>query len=187
MRAGPRAGEEDSALVAAARAGDPTALTEIWQRFAPRVSGYLRGRGVTDPDDLTSEVFIAVFERIRRFHGNDSDLRAFVFTVAHHRLVDDIRRRGRRQPEVEYHAESDERMVASAEDEALAVMRAADVQQLLDLLPADQREVLLLRVIGDLSIETTATVMGKSVGAVKAMQHRALNALRRNLSGAVSP
>jgi len=173
-------------LIEAARRGEPWALTEIWQRFAPAVTGYLRGRGAAEPEDLTSDVFVAVFERIRSFRGNESDLRAFVFTVAHHRLVDDLRRRSRRGTTVEYDAAADSRISGSAEDEALAALHTQRVHALLEQLSTDQRDVLLLRVVGDLSLEQTAAAMGKRVGAVKALQHRALAALRRLLDQAVS-
>jgi RNA polymerase sigma-70 factor (ECF subfamily) len=173
-------------LVTAARAGQAWAFAEIWQRFSPVVAGYLRGRGAAEPDDLTSDVFVAVFERVSGFHGDDEALRAFVFTVAHHRLVDDIRRQRRRQPALEYQPDTDQRAVPSAEDEALAAVRADGVRRMLEQLPDDQRDVLLLRIIGDLSLEQTAAVLGKSTGAVKSLQHRALNAVRRNLGTAVS-
>src|SRR5690349_20119683 len=78
----------DSDLVVAARDGQAWALTEIWQRHAAAVTGYLRGRGSAEPDDMTSEVFLAVFERLRVFHGDDVALRSFVFTIAHHKMVD---------------------------------------------------------------------------------------------------
>lgn len=174
-------------LVDAARRGEASALTEIWQRYAPAVNGYLRGRGAAEPDDLTSEVFIAVFERLRSFRGDEGDLRAFIFTVAHHRLVDDLRRRTRRGPVVPYDAAADDRATGSAEDEALDGLQRERVLTLLGQLSADQRDVLLLRVVADLSLEQTAAALGKRVGAVKALQHRALGTLRRILDPAVSP
>lgn len=178
--------EPAAALVEAARRGEAWALTEIWQRFAPAVTGYLRGRGATEPDDLTSDVFVAVFEKLRTFRGDENDLRAFVFTVAHHRLVDDLRRRARRGTAVEYDAGADPRRTGSAEDEALDALHTERVRALLSRLSDDQREVLLLRVVGDLSLEQTAAALGKRVGAVKALQHRALATLRRLLDQAVS-
>ncbi|MDQ1686339.1 MAG: hypothetical protein QOC82_3076 [Frankiaceae bacterium] len=181
-----RAGGAATPLVEAARRGEAWALTEIWQRFAPAVTGYLRGRGASEPEDLTSDVFLAVFERIRSFRGDEADLRAFVFTVAHHRLVDDLRRRTRRGPTIEYDAGADVRVTGSAEDEALDALRTRQVHALLDQLSEDQREVLLLRVVADLSLEQTASALGKRVGAVKALQHRALASLRRILDQAVS-
>jgi RNA polymerase sigma-70 factor (ECF subfamily) len=173
-------------LIEAARAGEAWALTEVWRTHAPAVTGYLRGRGATEPEDLTSDVFLAVFERLQSFHGDEADLRAFVFTVAHHRLVDDLRRRSRRGPTVAYDADTDRRVTGSAEDEALDALHTQGVHALLGHLSADQRDVLLLRVVGDLSLEQTATALGKRVGAVKALQHRALATLRRILDQAVS-
>jgi RNA polymerase sigma factor (sigma-70 family) len=182
----PGADPRDSDLVVAARDGLPWALTEIWQRHSATVTGYLRGRGARDADDLTSDVFLAVFERLPGFHGNDDDLRAFVFTVAHHKLVDDLRRRSRRGETVPYDAAVDGRTEQSAETAALDVIADQRVHELLDTLSPEQREVILLRVVGDLSLEQTAQVVGKRVGAVKALQHRALAALRRSLEQAVS-
>ena len=176
----------DSDLVAAARAGHAWALTEIWQRHAPAVIGYLRGRGAAEPEDLTSEVFLGVFERLPRFHGDDNDLRAFVFTIAHHKLVDDIRRRARRGDSAPYDAEGDGRTTGSAEDDALDRLGDERVRELLATLSEEQRDVLLLRVVADLSLEQTAAALGKRVGAVKALQHRALGALRRLMEQAVS-
>jgi len=176
-----------SSVVDAARRGEAQALTEIWLRFSPAVNGYLRGRGAAEPDDLTSDVFVAVFERLRSFRGDEADLRAFIFTVAHHRLVDDLRRRARRGVAVPYDAATDARVTGSAEDEALDALQTERVHALLDQLSEDQRGVLLLRVVGDLSLEQTAAALGKRVGAVKALQHRALGALRRILDPAVSP
>lgn len=177
----------DSDLVAAARAGHAWALTEIWQRHAAAVTGYLRGRGVREPEDLTSDVFVAVFQRLPQFHGDDDDLRAFVFTVAHHRLVDDVRRRSRRGQDVPYDADGDGREQPSAELEALDNLGTARVRELLEVLSPEQREVILLRVVADLSLEQTAAIVGRRVGAVKALQHRALASLRRQLEQAVSP
>jgi RNA polymerase sigma-70 factor, ECF subfamily len=176
----------DSDLVVAARDGQAWALTEIWQRHAAAVTGYLRGRGASEPDDMTSDVFLAVFERLRGFHGDDEALRAFVFTIAHHKMVDDLRRRSRRGEPATYDAQIDPRTVVSAETAAMTSLGDEQVDALLSTLSPDQREVLLLRVVADLSLEQTADVLGKRVGAVKALQHRALASLRRLIEQAVS-
>jgi RNA polymerase sigma factor (sigma-70 family) len=182
----PGADPRDSDLVVAARAGQAWALTEIWQRHAATVTGYLRGRGASEPEDMASDVFLAVFERLHGFHGGDGELRAFIFTVAHHKLVDDLRRRSRRGDPVLYDAESDERTAVSAEALAIDALGEQQVHELLAALSPEQREVILLRVVADLSLEQTAQVVGKRVGAVKALQHRALASLRRLLEQAVS-
>src|SRR4051812_5575872 len=120
-----------SPLVDAARRGEAWALTEIWQRHAPSVTGYLRGRGASEPQDLTSDVSPAVLERLRSFRGGEAALRAFVSTVAHHRLVDALRRRSRRGPTIEYDAATDGRRSDSAEDEALDALHTQRVHALL--------------------------------------------------------
>src|SRR3954467_8151148 len=101
----------DSDLVVAARDGQAWALTEIWQRHAAAVTGYLRGRGASEPDDMTSDVFLAVFERLRGFHGHDEALRACAFTLALNKVVDDLRRRSRRGEPATYDAQIDPRTV----------------------------------------------------------------------------
>src|SRR3954465_11462731 len=176
----------DSDLVVAAREGQAWALTEIWQRYAPAVNGYLRGRGASEPDDMTSEVFLAVFERLCGFHGDDDALRSFVFTVAHHKMVDDLRRRSRRGESAAYDPAPDPRADAPPEPPAMGSLDDQKVDELLQTLSPDQREVLLMRVVADLSLEQTAAVLGKRVGAVKALQHRALASLRRVMEQAVS-
>lgn len=174
-------------LTDAARAGEAWALSEIWTRYSPAVVGYLRGRGVEDAEDITSEVFLQVFRRIRRFHGGEPELRTFVFSVAHARYVDDRRRVARRGIDTEFRAGEHDRVVASAEATALDTISAQRVCRLIESLSPDQRDVLLLRIVADLSLEQTAAVLGKKVGAVKSLQHRGLAALRPIVEAAVSP
>jgi RNA polymerase sigma-70 factor (ECF subfamily) len=166
-----------------ARDGAQGALREIYETLSPKVLGYLRARGAEDPEGLTSEVFLQVFRRIAQVHGGVSGLRTFVFSVAHARLVDELRSRSRRPVSVPYDAGEDERSSRSAEAEALDNDAPHRVLHLLDRLNADQRAVLMLRVIGDLSIDETATALGKTPGAVKQLQRRGLLALRAVVDG----
>jgi RNA polymerase sigma factor (sigma-70 family) len=174
-------------LTRSAQRGESWALTEVWHRYSPAVMSYLRGRGVADPEDLTSEVFLAVFRRINRFHGDEADLRTFVFSVAHARYVDERRRLARRGVVAEFVADAHDAAAASAETEAMAALATERVRTLIEALSPDQRDVLLLRIVADLSLEQTAEVLGKSVGAVKSLQHRGLAALRPIVGSAVSP
>lgn len=169
--------ELDAALVGAQQ-GQPWALQTIYDELAPRVRGYLRSRGADEPEDLTSEVFLAVFPRLGSVTGGAAGLRTLVFSVAHARLVDDLRRRSRRGPAVEYDPGTDERSAPSSEDEALALLATDRVRELLAVLPDDQRDVLLMRVVSDLSVEQVAQAMNRSPGAVKQLQRRGLLALR---------
>jgi RNA polymerase sigma-70 factor (ECF subfamily) len=172
-------------VLAAARAGDESAWSAIYRELAPRVLSYLRARRASDVDDLLGEVFMSVARDIGRFTGNESDLRAWVFTIAHHRLVDEARARARLVPV----ADVPDHTVAAisggdVELEAVARLSAEDVARLLDLLTEDQREVMLLRILGGLNLKECAEALGKPVGAIKSLQHRAVGALKRALESA---
>ena len=173
--------------IAAAKRGEAWALREIWQALSPKVQGYLTGRGVRDAEDLTSEVFIQVFERLHRFQGDETALRTFVFSVAHARYVDHLRRTSRRGTTVEFDPAQHDSIGPSAESEALRSIADQQVRAALETLSPDQRNVVLLRIVADLDLAQTADVLGKSVGAIKALQHRALAGLRPLFEPAVSP
>jgi len=178
----PRSGGGDADLdrwLDAARAGDRTAFGWIWQSLAGRVNGYLRGKGVESPDDVTSEVFLAAFQGLESFQGDGARFRSWLFTIAHHKAVDDLRRR---RVQDEYDPETDTRTAPSAESDALDGILDADVRAALETLTDEQREVLLLRTLGDLSIEQVAEATGRTVGAVKQLHHRAIAAAQRALA-----
>lgn len=172
-------------LVDAARAGGHWAFARLWEDLAPVVASYLRGRGVREVDDVTSEVFLAAFRGIGRFHGDGAAFRAWLFTIAHHKAADTFRRHSSRDVLME--SLEDGRVEPSAEESALARLDDAAAIGRLAVLTDDQRAVVLLRVVGDLSLAETAQVLGRPVGAVKALQHRALARLRSAMAdGAVS-
>ena len=168
-------------VLPAAQAGEAWALRRLYDELSPRVMAYLRARGASEPEDLTSEVFLAVLPRLASVTGGAAGLRTFVFSVAHARLVDDLRKRSRRQPAAPYLPEQDRRTSPSAEDEGLAGVQAERVRALLEQLVPDQRDVLVLRVLGDLTVEQVAETLGKSSGAVKQLQRRGLLALKKAL------
>jgi RNA polymerase sigma-70 factor (ECF subfamily) len=165
-------------VVAAARRGDIDSLTAIYTALAPKVQSYLRVRGAEDPEGLTSEVFLAVLDRIGDVVGGAAGLRTFVFSVAHARYVDETRRRSRRLVLAPYEPELDDRQEPSAEVRALHSVGTREVLDVLHQLADEQRSVVTLRVLGDLSVEETARVLGKTPGAVKQLQRRGLLALR---------
>lgn len=174
-------------VLVAAQDGDPSAYAQLWRRYAPAVAAYARARGSQDPDDVTSEVFLAVFRQLPRFAGDEDSFRGFVFTVANRRLVDEYRARARHAPTVIWTEEGDHRRQASAEEAVLENAGAEDALRMLQTLAPDQRDVLTLRIFGDLTVEQVARVLGKKVGAVKALQRRGLEALRRNVERTRTP
>lgn len=165
-------------VVAAAAAGDSDALGTIYAALAPAVLGYLRARAVEDPEAVTNDVFVHLLPQIRNVRGGAEGVRRLTFTIARARMIDQLRVRGRVGPTAVYEAETDRRSVPSAEDDAHAALSLARVRAVLELLPDDQRDVLTLRVIADLSVEQVAEIIGRSPGAVKQLQRRGMVALR---------
>lgn len=162
----------------AAQRGDPAANSELYRRLSPAVHGYFVSRGVEDPEGLTSEVFLALIPRLGSVTGGVSGLRTLTFSIAHARVVDEIRRRARQPVQLPYEPETDRRTSPSAESDAIANRQHEGALTLLATLPPDQAEVLRLRILGDLSIAQTAAILGRSEGAVKQLQRRALLTLK---------
>jgi RNA polymerase sigma factor (sigma-70 family) len=174
-------GEAFEPLMAAARSGAPWAWERLYGWLAGPVAGYLRVQGTREVDDLASEVWLGVFRGIARFQGGEAQFRSWVFVIAHHRLVDQRRRVGR-DPTVAFDDVPDSRITAAAEDDALAHLARERVEAVVARLAPDQRDVLLLRLVADLTIEQIAHAVGKSEGAVKALQRRGLRAVRKILA-----
>lgn len=170
-------------VLIAAQANAGWAFTRLYQSLAGPVSAYVRAQGVRDGDDLVNEVFLAVFTRIAGFSGSEAQFRSWVFTIAHHKIVD-WRRAAARGPKVEAldGAVPTLRHVSSAEDDALAGIGLQQLRPILDRLSPEQRDVLVMRVVADLPVEEVAQLLGKRPGAVRALQFRALNAARRLLA-----
>ena len=171
-------------VLTAAQTGAAWAFEVLYRDLAPSVTGYLRLHRAVEPDDLASETFIGVFTGLNGFTGDEAALRAWVFTIAHRRLVDDWRRRSRRPQVSDDPGDLTELCGGDVEDDALVGFGTATVQQLCAELPDDQRSVLLMRILADLTIEQVAQAMGRSVGATKALQRRGLRTLRTRLENA---
>jgi RNA polymerase sigma-70 factor (ECF subfamily) len=164
------------ALVAA-RHGDTAALSVLYREFQPPLLRYLRARERQLADDLASETWVAVAQRITAFDGDRSAFSAWLFTIARHRLADFRRTSSRRQTAAV--AEIPETAVDKpAEQIAIDNLSAQEAVDLIArLLNSDQAEVILLRVLGNLSIVQVAHVMGRDVVWVGVTQHRALKRL----------
>lgn len=168
-------------MVAEARANSPAALRAVYESLAPAVLGYLKSKGCDDPEALAQEVFLTVFGKLSTITGGAAGLRTFTFSVAHARMVDDQRRRERQPAPAPYDPLADIRYSESAEDTVMASSHM--VAPLLEGLTDQQREVLLLRVVADLSLEEAAQIMGKTENSVKQLQRRALAALKERFAG----
>ncbi len=128
---------------------------------------------------MVSEVFLAAARGIGSFEGDEAGFRSWLFAIAHARLIDERRMRARRATTPTDVSEFED--LPDQADVETVVLGRISTQRLTDLfavLAPDQRDVLTLRIVGDLSLAETAGVLGKSVGAVKVLQHRAINRLR---------
>ncbi len=173
-----------SALLAA-RTGEPAGFEWLFRRFGRPVKAFVTAKGHRDVDDIVSEAFAAAFRSIGSFAGNEDQFVSWLFRIAHNKLVDHSRRTARRpatDPLEGVVVESG----TNVADDALTRL-GAGVAEVLQGLPVDQRDVLVLRFASDLSIEQTAAVMGRSAGAVKQLQHRAIERVKRIIEqGAVT-
>ncbi len=181
-------GDGFDGVLRAACAGGEWAWRELYRETAPALSGYLRARGVADVDDVVGETFVVVVRRIGSFSGGENAFRAWVFTIGRNLAIDAHRARARRPTDLmptDLLADVGPR--GDVEADALEVLGRERVAMVLSALTPEQRDVLLLRILGGLTVEEVATVMGRRPGAVKMLQHRGIAALRREISrGAVT-
>jgi RNA polymerase sigma-70 factor (ECF subfamily) len=172
------------AVLAAAQRGAPWAFERIFTALSPVVTGYLRVQGSREPEDLASEVFVAVLRNVHSFVGDEAGFRSWVFTIAHRRLLDERRGLGRRPPLTSLSAVPEVLEVPAPDDVESVVdrsMRVDWVRSLCDQLSPDQRDVLLLRLVARLTVDEVAATLGKTSVAVKALQRRGFRAIARIL------
>jgi RNA polymerase sigma-70 factor (ECF subfamily) len=178
-------GDFTSALDAA-RAGKPVGFDWLFRLVADPLVGYFRAQRAWDPDGLANEVLVRVFTQLDRFHGDESGFRAWVFSIASCRIIDERRASARRPRCSELDSNVVKLFGGDAEHDVLTKLGTEWVQEILESLEPAQREVLVLRFVADLSLQEAADALDKSVGAVKALQRRGLAAVRRTLDGEIA-
>lgn len=165
-------------VIARAAAGDADALGELWRAHQHLLLRYFRGKGMSEPDDLASTVWIEVARGLPTFSGDANEFRRWLFTIAARRRIDEIRRDRRRRNRDEVLLA--ERQPGPAPGADIDADRAAALDRAIDLvrgLPPDQAEAVLLRVVADLSVADVAAVMERSEGSVRVLTHRGLKRL----------
>jgi RNA polymerase sigma-70 factor (ECF subfamily) len=170
-------------LVARAQEGDRDALEELYLEHFDRIYSYLHMTvgNRHDAEDLTTQTFLKMLESIGRFRWGTAPFSAWLFRIAHNLAMDHFRARRRWQPEEEV-PEPPGHVASSAEEEALKVLSSENMFDLIEQLSDEQRQVLILKFVFDFSNLEAATVLEKTEGAVKSLQHRALASLQKHVS-----
>ena len=172
-------------VLAGAKLGDEFAFAEIWRTNNPGLLRFLSGLSTTDDArDVASTVWLEVVRKLETFEGDQAGFRAWIFTIARSRLIDLRRSRSRRISTVD--ADVD---VREGSDDASDPSRILDEEvatrdaiALISRLPEKQAEVVLLRVVADLDVDTVASMLGKSAGVVRVLSHRGLKRLAELLA-----
>ena len=169
-------------LVGAAQRGDRSALEELYLIHFDRIYSYLHVSvgNKHDAEDLTTQTFLKMLESINRFRWQSAPFSAWLFRIAHNLAMDHFRARRRWQPEEDV-PEPPGSEEPSAELEAMQSIGRQSMLELIDKLSPEQQQVLTLKFVFNFSNAEAATILGKTEGAVKSLQHRALVTLHKKL------
>jgi RNA polymerase sigma-70 factor, ECF subfamily len=178
-------GEEFADVLAAAQNGSEEAFAILWRDGNPALLRYLRVVAPEHAEDIAAETWIQVVRGLPRFTGDEGAWRAWLFTTARRRLLDQARLRKRHpaEPLDDIHAAEVPRS-PGAEQVAMENFATEAAISMLSRLPSQQAEVILLRVVAGLDTDAVADMLGKSPGAIRVLAHRGLKRLQALLSGA---
>ena len=175
----------EAELVIRAKSGDHGAFTQIYERYAPAIYRYIYFRvGEAElAEDLQAEVFLRMLEGIHRYEDRGWPISAWLYRIAHDRTVDTMRRRRNRQ---HVPLESWGGCCDGPESSVEVQLDYEELNRMLNDLTDEQRKVIQMRFMADMSIQEVAKTLGRTEGSVKALQHRGLQSLARRLHPAVS-
>ena len=175
-------------LVAKAQQGDREALEELYLIHFDRIYSYLHMSvgNRHDAEDLTTQTFLKMLEAIGRFRWQSAPFSAWLFRIAHNLAMDHFRASRRWQPEEEV-PEPPDSEEASAEEEAMHSIGRQSMLELIENLSEDQQQVLTLKFVFNLPNADVATILDKTEGAIKSLQHRALVSLQKQISQTAEP
>lgn len=161
---------------------EPAALADIYDRYAGKIYSYIYHRTGNSAlsEDLTSDVFVRMLEALRTDRGWNTSLQGWLYRIAHNLVVDHFRRATKRDG-----VELDERWMASESFASTfeGLFHSHQLKIGMRFLTDEQQQVVALKFVEGLSNAEVADILGKTEGAIKALQHRALSALRRVVGG----
>lgn len=169
---------DDRSLVERARDGDEAAWVGIVTEIGPKLRGYARAKGAPDPDDVMQDVLLAAASRLGDFVGDESAFRSWIFAIAYRQIANRHRVAGREDSELP-------RVLVDQgpgpEAEAILGDTGSDALAALDVLDETERDIVLMRVIGEMDSAEVGAAVGKKPGTVRVIQHRALEKVRAEL------
>ena len=177
--------QDEESLVRRAQQRDQVALTQLYEENFDRIYRYivLKIGDRTEAEDMTQQVFLNALKSISSYRFKGMPFSSWLYRIAHNQVVDYFRKKSRRAT-----VPLDESIAADEDDPGQAAERKLEIEELAlatKKLTAAQQEVISLRFSGEMSVAEVSRVVGKSVGAVKALQHSAIVALRKVLSAGV--
>ena len=168
-------------VLSSAQLGEEWAFRSLYEAHGRPVTAFVRARVGADADEIVNETFVGVFTGLARFEGGEADFRAWIFQIARNKINDHHRRGYRRVEQVPLGSDHD--LDRQRRDPTFELGdHSGELEAMLRILTPDQHEVILLRVLADLSIEQVAEILDRPPGAIKSLQHRALETMRRHLS-----
>jgi RNA polymerase sigma-70 factor (ECF subfamily) len=169
-------------LVERAQQGDRDALEELYLLHFDRIYSYLHMSvgNRHDAEDLTTQTFLKMLEAIGRFRFQAAPFSAWLFRIAHNLAMDHFRASRRWQPEEDVPEPHGSEQV-SAEEEALHSIGRKSMLELIEGLSHEQQQVLTLKFVFNFGNGEVATILGKTEGAIKSLQHRALVSLQKQI------
>lgn len=173
--------EPESSLIARAKTGDADAISALYERYAPQIQRYIASR-LSDPvlaEDVCADVFVKVLESLSRYEDRGWPFSAWLYRIAYARTVDVLRQSRRR-----HSIPLDETQLGSLpppDDAVMTRIAYLEIKGAMGVLTSEQRRVLCLRFDEDRSLAEIAQSLGRSVGSIKALQHRGLTRLAQAL------
>lgn len=165
-----------------AQAGEPAAFGLLWEQNQPRLLGYLRLLAGQSAEDVASDSWLQAIKGLRRFSGDEAAFRSWLFTIARRKAID-LSRRSARRPEQPTAEPPESEPAADAATLALEHISTEAALRLIATLPAEQAEIVMLRVVAGLDVAEVARLVGRTPGAVRVSAHRALRRLAEQLEG----
>src|SRR4051812_25471180 len=176
--------QELKRLVERGQQGNKEALEELYLLHFDRIYSYLHMSvgNRHDAEDLTTQTFVKMLESVGRFRWRSAPFSAWLFRIAHNLAMDHFRAHRRWQPEEEV-PEPPDSAEPSAEHEAMHSIGRQSMLKLIEGLSPEQQQVLTLKFVFNFSNGEVATILGKTEGAIKSLQHRALVSLQKQVGG----